>query len=61
MKCLFSENGDVSMTRVMSLISVIAAIGLAYMQKPGYEYFLFAAFGGKVAQKVVEAKNNKEG
>lgn len=57
MKDLFSESSEVSMMRLLSLISVIAAIGLAYAGKPGFEYFLFCAFGGKVAQKFAEVKN----
>lgn len=56
MKELFSESSSISMMRVMALISLMASIGLAYAGKPGYEVFVLAAFGGKVAQKVAEVK-----
>jgi len=54
---LFSESSEVSMIRVMSLISLMAAISLAYLGKAGFEVFVLAAFGGKIAQKISEVKN----
>lgn len=55
-KCLFSSSNETSMMRLMSFISLIAAIGLAYSGKPGYESFIYAAFIGKGLQKIVEVK-----
>jgi hypothetical protein len=67
---LFSENGRVSMMRVMSIISLLAGVGVAFvgLDKTPVDYsgislvvsvFLGAAFGGKVMQKRVEATNAK--
>ena len=67
---LFSEGGDVSMMRVMSILSLLAGIGIAFygMSKLPVDYsgislltsvFLSAAFGGKVLQKSQEVKNAK--
>lgn len=66
-KDLFSEKSDVSMMRVMSLISLLTAvsISIAGMCKVAPDYsglsmlcgaFLGAAFMGKVTQKSVEPK-----
>ena len=59
---LLSEKGDVSMMRVMALISLCVAAGLAIA---GHDIgsvmvFITAAFGGKVGQKALENKG-KEG
>lgn len=55
-KSLFSENSDVSMMRLMSLISLI--IG-AYLALKGHDnsvsIFVYAAFGGKAVQKYIES------
>lgn len=55
LKNLFSENGDVSMMRFLSLISLL--IG-AYLALSGHDtsvsVFVYAAFGGKLLQKAVE-------
>ena len=56
-KDMFSESSDVSMMRVMSLMSLI--IG-AYLALTGHDtsvsVFVYAAFGGKAVQKYIEAK-----
>jgi len=55
LKSLFSENGDVSMARVMSLLSLL--IG-GYLALTGHDadvsIFVWAAFTGKVASKIAE-------
>jgi hypothetical protein len=70
MKCikeLLSEKGSISSLRVMSLICVLAACGIALMGmlRPVIDYsglsllcgtFLGAGFGGKVMQKKTEVK-----
>ena len=69
-KALFSSSSGVSMMRVLSFISCLAAIAIAFhgidADKPDYSglsilcgVFLGAAFGGKVAQKGME-KDKKE-
>lgn len=68
-KELFSESGNVSMIRVMSLITCFAAIGIAVhgINKPIPDYegltmlcgtFLSAAFAGKLLQKNKEIKKS---
>lgn len=65
LKALFSENGSVSMMRVMSIICCIAAVAIAFvgLNKAVIDYsgisllcstFLGAAMGGKVLQKRIE-------
>ena len=54
LKELFSESGSVSMMRLMAFMALTTAIILALASKQGYEAFLLAAMGGKVAQKVAE-------
>ena len=56
---LFSDSSNVSMMRLLSLISLLAAIALAYLGKDGYEVFVISAFGGKVLQKISEMKNGQ--
>lgn len=57
LKNLFSENGSISMMRLLSLISLLIGGYLALSGKDTcVSIFVLAAFGGKVAQKVVEAK-----
>ncbi len=55
LKSLFSDSGDVSMMRVLSLISLI--IG-AYLALTGHDtsvsIFVISAFGGKALQKGIE-------
>ena len=64
---LFSESGNISMMRVLSLICVLAACGIAIygLNAPVVDYsgltllcstFLGAGIGGKVAQKIQEVK-----
>jgi hypothetical protein len=66
---LFSENGGVSMMRVMSLICCLAAIVITYVGlcKAEVDYtglsilsgtFLSAAFGGKLVQKHLETSGS---
>lgn len=59
LKALFSENSDVSMMRVLSLISLL--IG-AYLALEGHDtsvaVFVLAAFGGKAAQKAIEVNKS---
>ena len=70
LKDLFSESGSISMMRVMSILSLLAGIGVAYvgLSKPVVDYsgislvvsvFLSAAFGGKVMQKRIEVNGAK--
>ncbi len=70
LKSLFSEKSEVSMVRVMSLLSLLTAIciAIAGMLKSTPDYsglsmlcgaFLSAAFFGKVAQKHAESKPKK--
>jgi uncharacterized membrane protein len=68
---LFSENGNISMMRVMSLLALSAGIAIAViaLSKPiAVDYsgvsmlvsvFLGAAFGGKVMQKRIEVSGAK--
>lgn len=69
-KKLFSENGGISMMRVMSLLALLAGIAVAFvgLNKVPIDYsgislvvsvFLSAAFGGKVMQKRIEANGAK--
>lgn len=57
LKNLFSEKSEVSMMRVLALISLLIGGYLAIMGKDSsVSIFVLAAFGGKFAQKVVESK-----
>ena len=66
-KSLLSENGDVSMTRFLSLICVVTSIGLAIyglVKDKNIDslvgivsVFLGAGFSGKVIQKFAEKKS----
>ncbi len=53
---MFSESGDISAMRVMAMIALIAAIGLAFSGKDTTLVGAFLAFsgGGHVAGKYVE-------
>ena len=62
-KMLEEEPGKISSMRVMAFMSLLAAIGAAYMEiktAAPFPYvttmFLGAAFGGKTAQKFAERK-----
>lgn len=70
LKALLSENGSISMMRVMSLMSCITAVIIAliglYKPQPDYSglsmlcgTFLSIAFGGKVMQKRIEVSGAK--
>lgn len=60
---LFGEGSSVSMLRLMSLLCCLAACKLALSKGPDeimvITALLTAAFGGKVAQKAIEVKNDK--
>lgn len=55
---LFAEKSDVSALRVMAMISLIFGIIAALDGLPPeiVAIFVGAAFGGKVSQKMIEAK-----
>jgi hypothetical protein len=56
---MFSENGSVSSMRVMSMISLLAAITLAVAGKNDcVTAFLLFAGGGKVVSKFAETKTS---
>lgn len=58
LKSLFSEKSDVSMMRVMSLLSLIIGAYLAITGKDvSVSTFVYAAFGGKAVQKFIESKD----
>lgn len=66
----FSEQGDLSMTRLLSFICVLSAMSIALFgilcnRDLGdvsmlCGAFLAAAFGGKIMQKRVECENERE-
>jgi hypothetical protein len=67
LKQLLNEDSQVSMTRLMSLICIVSAAGMAFygLQK-GCDLvalsmlsgaFLAAGFGGKVGQKAIEMRS----
>lgn len=54
---LFSENGDVSMLRVMALLSLCFGAYLAIIGKDtSVGIFVGGAFAAKVGQKIIETK-----
>jgi hypothetical protein len=57
-KDLLSENSQVSSMRVMAFLALFTAIWMALTGKPGFEPFLYVAFGGKALQKITEVKND---
>lgn len=58
LKALFSEDGSVSLMRVMALISLIVGAILAFRgQDNSVIVFVGSAFGGKIWQKSIETKN----
>ena len=56
---MFSEKGDISMTRVMSFIVCLTGcyVSIKHQDATLAAVLLSIAFTGKVAQKVFEAKN----
>ncbi len=55
LKHLFSEHSEVSMMRVMSIISLAIGAGLAFMGKDAsVGVFVYSAFAGKACQKYFE-------
>jgi len=52
---LFSETGELSCMRVMAMIALLSAIGLAYLGKNDcVPVLITAAFAAKVTQRYVE-------
>lgn len=52
---LFSEDSDISIMRIMSVISLIIASVLAFKgMNESVPTFVYAAFGGKAVQKYLE-------
>ena len=58
---LFSDNqGNLSSLRVMAMISLLAAIGLAFTgHDSSVLVFVGCSFGSKVGQKMVELNGSK--
>ncbi len=57
LKSLFSDSGDISMMRVLSLISLIVGSYLAIVgHDTSVGIFITAAFAGKTAQKIIEKR-----
>lgn len=59
---LFADKSDVSAMRVMSMMALIFGIAAALNGLPAeiVAIFVGAAFGGKVSQKFIESKSDKE-
>lgn len=57
---IFSENSDISVMRIMSVLSLIAGIILAAIGKPAeiVNIFIYSAFVGKAAQRYFESKES---
>lgn len=57
-KKFFSEQSDISVMRIMSIVSLVAGIVLAVIGKPAdiVSIFVYAAFGGKAVQRYFESK-----
>lgn len=56
LKYMFSERSEVSMMRVMSLISLAIGAGLAFVGKDtSVSVFVYSAFAGKAVQKYFES------
>jgi len=52
---LFGEAGDISCMRVMAMIALLSAIGLAYLGKNDcVPVLITAAFAAKVTQRYIE-------
>ena len=58
---LFSENSSVSLMRVMSFLTLVCGLRVALTTGDValVSVLLGTAFGGKVAQKVIEVKNGQ--
>lgn len=58
---LFSEDSEISIMRVMAVMSLLIGAGLAFKGSDSsiISIFVIAAFGGKVAQKFAEIKEEK--
>lgn len=65
---LFSDSGDVSAMRIMSMFSLAVGASIAFISlyknnqvgeaAPAIGIFVGAAFGGKLGQKYMEGNNN---
>jgi hypothetical protein len=59
LKSLFSEKGDVSMMRVLSLISLLIGGYLAIIGKDtSVSIFVLGALGAKAGQKIIEVNKS---
>jgi hypothetical protein len=56
LKSLFSEEGSVSMVRLMAIISLLTGCYLAIIGKDGANLFVTSAFGAKVLSKHLETR-----
>ncbi len=54
LKSLFSEEGTVSMVRLMAIISLLTGCYLAIIGKDGFTIFVTSAFSAKIIQKHLE-------
>lgn len=55
LKSIFSEDSDISVMRIMSIMSLIIAGYLAVKgQDASVSIFVYAAFAGKAVQKYIE-------
>lgn len=59
---LFSENSEISIMRVMAVMSLLVGAGLAIKGSDAsiVSLFVLSAFGGKAAQKFAEIKEDKK-
>ena len=59
-KKLFSEESDISIMRIMAVISLLVGAGLALAGKDAsvISIFVYAAFGGKAVQRLFESKTS---
>lgn len=58
---LFSEKSNISIMRVMSIVSLLVAAYLAIKgQHESVSTFVYAAFGGKAIQRYIEDKNSSD-
>lgn len=61
LKALFSEESDISIMRIMSVISLLAAIYLAIKgSNESVPTFVYAAFGGKAVQRFIEEQQQNK-
>ncbi len=55
---IFSEDSNISVMRIMSVMSLLAGVVLACVGKSSdiVSIFVYAAFAGKAAQRLIESK-----